>query len=185
MMPTCAVELDVVEVVLLGLELQRVGGVLVLELRVVGMAEVGVVVERDLAVQRQDLIVGGAHQRVDLDQGGVLADEDLPQLGDGHRGRVEHLGGQVALLGDRAGEGEVDALDGVDRDLGQPLGLGGGDLLDLHAALDRAHGQVGAVGAVEQEGDVVLLGDVAGLGDQQLLDDVALDVQAEDVLWRG
>src|SRR5262249_49358673 len=68
------------------------------------------------------------------------------------------------------------------RDLGQSLGLGGGDLFDLHAALYRAHREVGAVGAVEKEGDVVLLGDVAGLGDQQLLDDVAFDVEAEDVL---
>ena len=182
MMPTCAVELDVVEVVLLGLELQRVGGVAVLELDVAGLTEVGVGVQGDLAVQRQDLVVGRAHQRVDLDQGGVLGDEDLPQLGDGDRGGVEHLGRQVALLGDGAGERQVDTLDGVHRDLGQPVGLGGGDLFDLHAALHRAHRQVGAVGAVEQEGDVVLLGDVAGLGDQQLLDDVALDVQAEDVL---
>ena len=72
-----------------------------------------------------------------------------------------------------------------DGHLGEPLGLGGGDLFDLHAALDRAHRQVGAIRAVEQEGDVVLLGDVAGLGDQQLLHDVALDVQAEDVLRVG
>ncbi len=149
---------------------------------VAGLAEVGVAVQRHLAVQRQDLIVGGAHQRVDLDQGGVLGDEDLPQLGDGHGGGVEHLGRQVALLGDRAGERLVDTLDRVHRDLGQPLGLGGRDLFDLHAALHRAHGQVGAVGAVQQEGDVVLLGDVAGLGDQQLLHDVALDVETEDVL---
>ena len=35
-----------------------------------------------------------------------------------------------------------------------------GQLLDLHAALGRAHGEEGAVGAVEQEGEVVLLGDV-------------------------
>ena len=180
-----AVELDVVEVVLLGLELQRIGGVAVLELGVVGVPEVGVGVEGDLAVQRQDLVVGSAHQRVDLDQRGVLGDEDLPQLGDGHRGGVEHLGGQVALLGDRTRERQVDTLDRIHRHLGQPVGLGGGHLFDLHAALDRAHRQVGAVGAVEQEGDVVLLGDVAGLGDQQLLDDVALDVQAEDVLGVG
>ena len=127
-------------------------------------------------------LVGRAHQRVDLDQRGVLAVEDLPELLDGHGRGVEHLGGQMALLGDRAGLGLVDAGDGVDRDPGQRLGLLDGELLDLHAALDRAHGQVGAVGAVEQEGEVVLLGDVAGLGDQELLDDVALDVQAEDVL---
>src|SRR5271167_1169182 len=177
-----AVELDVVEVVLLGLELQRVGGVAVLELCMTRLPEVSVAVERHLAVQRQDLVVGRPHQRVDLDQGGVLGDEDLPQLGDGDRRSVEHLGRQVALFGDRAGECHVDTLDRVHRDLGQPLGLGRRDLFDLYAALHRAHGEVGAVGAVEQEGDVVLLGDIAGLGDQQLLHDVALDVQAEDVL---
>ena len=51
------VELDVVEVVLLGLELQRIGRVTILELRVAGLTEVGVAVEGDLAVQRQDLVV--------------------------------------------------------------------------------------------------------------------------------
>ncbi len=178
------VELDVVEVVLLGLELQGIGGVAVLELGMARLAEVGVGVQGDLAVQRQDLVVGRAHQRVDLDEGGVLLGEHLPQLLDGHGCGVEHLGGQVALLGDLAREGQVDTLDGIHRHLGQALGLGGGDLFDLHTALDRAHGQVGAVGTVEQEGDVVLLGDIAGLGDQQLLHDVALDVQGR-CSWNG
>src|SRR5215207_4231506 len=82
------VELDVIEVVLLGLELQRIGGVAVLELHVLGVAEVGVGVEGDLAVQREDLIVRRAHQRVDLDEGGVLGDEDVPQLLDRHGRRV-------------------------------------------------------------------------------------------------
>ena len=54
------VELDVVEVVLLGLELERIGRVLVLELGVAGLTEVGVRVEGDLAVQRQDLMSSGA-----------------------------------------------------------------------------------------------------------------------------
>jgi hypothetical protein len=39
------------------------------------------------------------------------------------------------------------------------------DLLDLHAALHRAHRQEGAVGPVQQEGQVVLLRDVDRLGD--------------------
>ncbi len=91
----------------------------------------------------------------------------------------------MALLGDRAGGLQIDTLHGVDGDLGEALGLGCGDLFDLHAALDRAHGQVGAVGAIEKEGDVVLLRDVTGLGDQQLLDDVALDVEAKDVGGMG
>ena len=45
----------------------------------VRMPEVGVLVQRDLAVQRDDLAVAVLDQRVDLDQGGVLADEGLPQ----------------------------------------------------------------------------------------------------------
>ena len=179
------VELDVVQVVLLGLELERIGGVAVLELDVAGLPEVGVLVQRDLAVQRQDLIVGRADQRVHLDERGVLADEDLPELLDGHRGGVEHLGRQMALLGDRPGGGQVDTLDSVHGHLGEALRLGCGHLFDLHAALDGAHRQVGPIRPIQQEGDVVLLGDVTGLGDQQLLDDVALDVQAQDVLGVG
>ena len=80
MMPTCAVELDVVEALGLGGRLQRVGRGLVLERRVVRLAEVGVLVQRDLAVQRDDLAVAGLDQRVDLDEQGVLRDEDVPQL---------------------------------------------------------------------------------------------------------
>ena len=78
--------------------------------------------------------------------------------------------------------GVVDADARVDRDPGQRLGPLDRELLDLHAALDRGHGQEGAVGPVEQVGEVVLLGDVAGLGHHHLVDDVPLDVQPEDVL---
>jgi hypothetical protein len=70
-----------------------------------------VVIDGHLAVECQDLALGGEHQRVDLDQGRVLGDEHLPELGDGHRRGVEDLGGQVALLGDRASEREVDTRD--------------------------------------------------------------------------
>src|SRR6516225_4755293 len=131
-----AVELDVVEVVLLGLQLQRIGGIAILELGVVEVAEVGVGVQGDLAVQRQNAIVGGAHQRVDLDQGRVFGDEKLPQLGDGDGGGIEHLGRQVAPFGDGTRGRQIDALHRVHRDLGQPFGLGRGNLFDLHAALD-------------------------------------------------
>src|SRR5690606_40619988 len=44
----------------------------------------------------------------------------------------------------------------------------------------------GAVGTVEEEGDVVLLDDLrSGLGDHHLVDRVALDVHAEDVRRAG
>jgi hypothetical protein len=64
--------------------------------------------------------------------------------------------------------------------LGQRVRALDGELLDVHAALLGAHGQVGAVRAVEQDREVVLLGDAGALGDHHLVHGVALDVHAED-----
>ena len=75
-----ALELDVVEVLLLGRGLERVGGGGVLERRVLRLPEGGVLVEGDLRVEREHGAVGRLGQRVDLDQRGVLLREDLPQL---------------------------------------------------------------------------------------------------------
>src|ERR671917_344662 len=176
------VELDVVEVLLLGLGLQRVGRGGVLELLVLRVPEAGVLVEGHLRVEREDGAVGRLGQRVDLDQGGILLGEGVPQLdGDGDH-LVAHLGGEAGGVDDLGGLGGVDAGGGVHGDAGQCLGALHGELLDLHAALDAGHGQEGAVGAVEQVGEVVLLGDVTGLGHHHAVGDVALDVQAEDVL---
>ena len=90
------------------------------------------------------------------------------------------LGGEAGFRDDLVGLGLVDAGQRVDRDLGEGLGALDRELLDLHAALDGAHGQVVAVRAVQQHGEVVLLGDVGALGDHDLVDGVALDVHAED-----
>src|SRR5439155_24990481 len=66
-----AVQLDVVEVLLLSPGLDRVGVAGVGEPGVL-LAERGVVVERPLAVYRENLAVLGERHRVDLDQRGVL-----------------------------------------------------------------------------------------------------------------
>ena len=98
-----AVELDVVEVLLLGLLLERVGG---LRRRrssaLLGLAEVGVVVEGDLAVERDDAAVADLGQRVDLDQRRVGADEGLPQLDQDVGDRLDQLGRELRGLGDLA-----------------------------------------------------------------------------------
>ncbi len=98
---------------------------------------------------------------------------------------VEHLVGEAGGDGDLARLGRVHALERVDGDLRERLGALHRELLDLHAALTGGHGEEGAVRAVEQEGEVVLLRDVAGLGDEHPVGDVALDVQAEDRLGLG
>src|SRR5580704_386125 len=179
-----AVQLDVVEVFLLGLRLQRVRGTGVGELPPV-VPERRVVVERDLGVQGDHPPVAGQHQRVDLDQRGVLAGEHVPQpLGElGRAGPC--LLGQPSRGDDLGGLGGVHAGQRADRDPGQCLGLGPGDFLDLDTALDRAHRQERAVGPVQQEGQVVLLRDVDVLGHQHGAHGVALDVHAEDPLGLG
>ena len=75
-----AVELDVGEALLLRHRLLRVLGRLVGELGELLVAEEGVVVDRHLRVERDDLAVGGDDQRVDLDQGRVLRRGDLVEL---------------------------------------------------------------------------------------------------------
>ena len=123
----------------------------------------------------------GLHQRVDLDERRVLGDEDAPELHDRGRDLVAHVLGEAALLRDLAGLRVVDALERVDRDPGQRLGLLDGELLDLHAALAGGHREVRAVGAVQQHREVVLLGDRGGRRDHHAVHGVALDVHAEDL----
>ncbi|BFO17141.1 hypothetical protein SHKM778_35290 [Streptomyces sp. KM77-8] len=61
-----------------------------------GLAEDGVAVEGDLSVEGHDPAVAGAHERVDLDEQGVLADEDVPQPDED----VDRLRRQSGRLGD-------------------------------------------------------------------------------------
>ncbi len=175
-----AVELDVVEALGLGCGLQRVLGGGVDEVGVAGVAEAGVLVQGHLAVQRDDVTGAGGHERVDLDEGGVLGDEHGPQLLQDVRDLAGELTLETAGGGDLGGFGGVHPLQRVDGHPRQGLGPLDGELLDLHAALRAGHGEVGPVGAVQQEGDVVLLGDVRSLRDHDPVHGVALDVHAED-----
>src|SRR5512145_157746 len=143
-----AVELDVVEALLLGLGLEGVGRRLVLELRVVLVAEVGVLVEGHLAVERLEVAVAEADERVDLDERRVLLDEDVPQLLDHDLRLVGDLFGESGRGHDLGGLRVVDPGARVDRDLRDRVGVGAGDLLDLHATLDARDAEVVAVRAV-------------------------------------
>src|SRR5699024_2341194 len=176
-----AVELDVVEVQGLGLGLERILGGDVDELGVALLAELRVVVEGDLAVEGDDLAVTGLDQRVDLDEGRVLLAVDVPQLHQHGSDLRTGLGVELRRGDDLLGLGLVDADAGVDGDAGEGLGALDGELLDLHAALDGAHGQVVAVRTVQQQREVVLLGDVRAGGDHDAVHGVALDVHAEDL----
>src|ERR1039457_5864968 len=179
-----AVELDVVEVLRQGPGLDRVGVGDVVEAGVL-LAERGGVIQRHLAVDREHLAVLGKRHRVDLDQRGVFVGEHGPepfgQQGSARRG----LGRDAAGRDDLRGLGAVHAGQRRHRDPGHRLRATVRDLFDLHAALDRADRQEGAVGPVQQERQVVLGRDVDRLGDQHRVHGVALDVHAENLAGLG
>src|SRR5690606_26633797 len=115
------------------------------------------------------------------DQRGVLGGEHGPERPDHVGDRLAQLLGETGGLDDLAGLRLVDADERVDGDTSQRLGPLDRELLDLHAALDAAHREVAALGAVEEDREVVLLGDRGTLGDHHAVDGVALDVHAEDL----
>src|SRR5258707_5680788 len=90
-----AVQLDVVEVLLDGPGLDRVGVAGIGEPGVL-LAERGVVVQRHLAVDREDLAVLGERHRVDLDQRRVLIAEHAPEPFREQRGALGGLGRDAA-----------------------------------------------------------------------------------------
>ena len=161
----------------------------VLEARMAGQRGV---VEGDLgieALEAERLGAVGPHrsddrQRVDLDEVGVVGDHRPDEaLGDGDR-RLE-VAAQAEREGHPAGlpVEQAEVRMGVDPDdRVRPLG---GDLLDLDAALGRAHEQDPPGPAIEHRAEVELADDVGGRRHEDLADRDALDVHAEDAPGDG
>src|SRR6202453_1935310 len=76
-----AIELDVIEGVLRGFHFQRIffGGVA--QFLQFLVAEDGVVVEVDLAIERQQAVVGGGDEGIDLEQGGIGLEKNFVEAG--------------------------------------------------------------------------------------------------------
>lgn len=173
-----AVELHVIEPLLGGLLFERIPGLRFRERPMPGMPKRGVAVERDLPVERDDLPIARASERIDLDEGCVLGCEHVPQPDQDPR-RFDR---KPCRRRDPARLHEVDPDADIDRHLDQGLRPGRGDLLDVHPARRRRHREETPVRAVEEIGDVVLLGDIAGLGDQDPMHAVPFDVHPEDLV---
>ena len=181
-----AVQVHVVQAVLAGAQLVGVGIHRIGEALPAVVAECGVVVQRDLRVERaqglRGLVVGIADlgERVDLHQRGVGVLEALPHLEQDLRRLV--LVGVVEA--DAVGHGgrrlEVEVAERVDVQALDGLRVLLGDLLDLGAAVGRGQHVEVARGTVHGDGHVVLVQDVLGLRDEHAVHLVTVDGHGQD-----
>jgi hypothetical protein len=150
------------------------------------MSEERAVVDRHFGVERLHRSVWRHDERVDLAQHRVRLREAFVQLSDD----VEHL----LLLAWVVDAGAVDQPAALVRlkpfehvcvQARERLRLRGCDLLDVDAALRREHEQRLLLGAVEGDREVVLLRDIRGDLDPQPADDVAANVETEDLARPG
>ncbi len=158
-----AVEMHIVQSVLLGPALIGVGLVRVIELRPAVVAEGGVAVERDLRVKRAQVLarlvvrVADLGERINLHERGVVVLEAFPHTQQDLRG--------LRLIGmvepDAAGHLhrriEVEIVKGADMQALDRFGVLAGDLLDLGAAVRGGE-------HIEIAGFGVLAGDLLDLG---------------------
>ena len=138
------------------------------------MAERGVVVEIELAVEGQHVARGRDDQRVDLGQRGIGVDEQADEVLEERRALLRRVAREPERLADLPGLEVGQAEADVDRLAVDLLGRLLGDGLDLDAALGRGHQDRTLQGAIDGHAEVKLAGDVVADGHQHLGDELAL-----------
>ena len=149
------------------------------------MAIEGVVVDRDLRVQRQDLAVAGDDQGVDLHEHGVGGDEPLVEPAEDVDHPPHRAGVDAGIEGESAGVMGLETREGVDVEPGEGIGVARRHFFDVDAAHRRQHHQRLLDAAVEGDRGVVLDGDVRRGLDPHPVNRVALDVHPKDLAGLG
>ena len=145
------------------------------------MTERRVVVEADLRIECVHLTGRLQDQRVDLREVAVTLREAVIELDEDVCHSIECTIGDLRLDGGLARTRRAQPIDRIDVQLDDRGRILGRHFLDLDSTLCGQHEEVLLGGAIECEGRVVLLGNVGSVFDPHALDDVTLDVHAEDV----
>ncbi len=142
------------------------------------------IVERELAIQRDDAAVFQQRQRIDLDQLGVAcAVNRVERFQDGSDFR---LGIAKPETGEHGARGAiVEILVDLEAVAANGVGPRRRDLLDLHAAFSGEQDQRTARGEIGEHRGVEFAGDLGAFLDQHFFDTITVDVHAEDRLRRG
>ena len=169
-----AFQSDVIQLVLGRLRLARVLLRGVVHVGDLALAEHRVVVEAHLGVERDDAVVLGDDQRVDLEHGRVVVAEGAVAAQDRLHRVLDLLDVQAELEGDLARLEVLHADGGLDDHGDERVGLLLGDRLDLHAALLRGEHADALLLPVENEAEVELFFERVGDLDVDALDGLAL-----------
>jgi len=125
--------------------------------------------------------VGPQNERIDLGEVAIAAGEAVVEL-DQHLGdAVDRLVVDLRSHRSVASNGQRDAVDRIDVQHHDGVGVRGRHGFDLDAALHAEHQQVLLRRPFKRVRRVVLLLNVAGVLDPDTLDDMALDVHSQDV----
>ena len=119
------------------------------------MTEVSVLIERDLAVKREDLSARIKHQRVDSTSVASSLTKVSPVPNEYVGDFVDQFRRELRLRTISFALSRSTPTKRIDQDLCE-FGLSPGDLFDLHATFDAGHRQEAAIGAIEQERYVLL-----------------------------
>ena len=170
-----AVERDVVEPVLAGLDFLGVFFVRVTEFLNLGVAEEAVVVERNLGVEADDSLVFGENEGIDFNHRAVLLPEEPVKAGDYRLELLLHF-----LFAEAEEERELPYLEGLQADVGvyehlhDLLGSFLRDLFNVHAARNGSYYRDFSGSPVHEDGEIVLLLYIEGLREVERPDNPAL-----------
>ncbi|CAB4573756.1 unannotated protein [freshwater metagenome] len=177
----CAVQADVLESLFASKLFTSIKFFGCTELFPFRMTEVCVAIERDLGIECMYFACGLQNQWVDFSQVAVTFGVAAIELDQNVSNTIESLCGNLCVYCCFVCGLARQSIHRIDVQLHDCIGIALGDHFNFDATFSAQHQQVLLCSAIKRERCVVLLGDIACVFYPYALDDMALDVHAQDV----